>query len=104
MVKHSQTIRWLLQTNYLSVFDHFVGLMLKTLSVVRPNKNTFSLQSGGNIWKKAKVLFSNVKLTKLMSTKKRCETGKKLDSQYTLNVTLSKVVTIFNEVYVLVIN
>ena len=31
MVKHTQTIRRLLPTNYLSVFDHFVGLALKEL-------------------------------------------------------------------------
>ena len=29
MVKHTQTIRRLLATNCLSVFDHFVGLALK---------------------------------------------------------------------------
>ena len=29
MVKHTQRIRRLLPTNCLSVFDHFVGLMLK---------------------------------------------------------------------------
>ena len=32
MVKHTQTIRRLLPTNYLSMFDHFVGLVLKGLS------------------------------------------------------------------------
>ena len=31
MVKHTQTIRRLLSTNCLSVFDHFVGLVLKGL-------------------------------------------------------------------------
>ena len=31
MVKHAQTIRQLLATNCLSVFDHFVGLALKGL-------------------------------------------------------------------------
>ena len=31
MVKHTQTIRQLLPTNFLSVFDHFVGLALKLL-------------------------------------------------------------------------
>ena len=35
MVKQTQTIRWLLPTNFLSVFDHFVGLALKGF------KNTF---------------------------------------------------------------
>ena len=29
MVKHTQTIRWLLPTNCLSVFDYFVELVLK---------------------------------------------------------------------------
>ena len=31
MVKHTQTICWLLLTNCLSVFDHFVGLLLQRL-------------------------------------------------------------------------
>ena len=31
MVKHTQTIRRLLPTNYLSMFGHFVGLALKRL-------------------------------------------------------------------------
>ena len=31
MVKHTQTICWLLLTNCLSVFDHFMGLGLKEL-------------------------------------------------------------------------
>ena len=33
MVKHTQTIRWLLPTNCLSVFDYFVGLALKELYI-----------------------------------------------------------------------
>ena len=33
MVKHAQTIRRLLPTNCLSVFDHFVGLALKGLRI-----------------------------------------------------------------------
>ena len=32
MVKHAQAICWLLSTNCLSVFDHFVRLSLKGLS------------------------------------------------------------------------
>ena len=40
MVKRTQTIRRLLPTNCLSVFDHFVGLVLKGLS---------KENSGGNI-------------------------------------------------------
>ena len=35
MVKHTQTIRQLLPTNCLSVFDHFVGLALKGLMSLR---------------------------------------------------------------------
>ena len=31
MVKNTQTIRWLWQTNCFTVFDHFVGLALKGL-------------------------------------------------------------------------
>ena len=31
MIKHTQTIRRLLPTNWLSVFDHFVGLALNGL-------------------------------------------------------------------------
>ena len=34
MVKHTQTIRWLLPTNCLSVFDHFEVLALKELKYV----------------------------------------------------------------------
>ena len=33
MLKHTKTIRRLLPTNCLSVFDHFVGLALKGLRV-----------------------------------------------------------------------
>ena len=36
MVKHTQTIRWHKLTNYLNVFDHFVGLALKGLTHFRP--------------------------------------------------------------------
>ena len=34
MIKHTQTIRQLLPTNSLSVFNHFVGLALKGLKIV----------------------------------------------------------------------
>ena len=34
MVKQSQTIRWLLTENGLSVFDNFVGLALKVARMV----------------------------------------------------------------------
>ena len=43
MVKHTQTFCWLLLTNCLSVFDHFVGLVPKGLtliSVSSPQNNT----------------------------------------------------------------
>ena len=33
MIKHTQTIRRLLPTNGLSVFDHFVGMALKGLKI-----------------------------------------------------------------------
>ena len=35
MIKHTQTIRRLLLTNCLSVFDHFVGLALKELTATK---------------------------------------------------------------------
>ena len=41
MVKHIQTIGRLLPTNYVSVFDHFVGLALKGLNYqiyLEPNR------------------------------------------------------------------
>ena len=37
MVKHAQTFHRLFPANCLSVFDHFVGLALKGLNVLRPN-------------------------------------------------------------------
>ena len=39
MTKHTQTIRQQQPTNYLSVFNHFVGLVLKGL------KNPFTLKN-----------------------------------------------------------
>ena len=41
MVKHTQTIRQLLPTNCLSVFDHFVRLVLKRLNFVTVLGNHF---------------------------------------------------------------
>ena len=38
MVKHAETIRLLLLTNCLSVFNHFVGLVLKGLLVIIPEQ------------------------------------------------------------------
>ena len=35
MVKHTQTIRRLFPTNFLSLFDHFEGLALKELNTRR---------------------------------------------------------------------
>ena len=43
MVKHTQTIFWLLPTNCLSVFDHFMGLALKGLT-------TFAERSISDLW------------------------------------------------------
>ena len=33
MVKHTQTFRWQQPTNCLSVFDHFLGLALKSIKI-----------------------------------------------------------------------
>ena len=35
MVKHTQTIRWLLSPNCLSMFDHSVGLALKGITFTK---------------------------------------------------------------------
>ena len=35
MVKYTQTIRWLLATTFLSVFDHFWGLAVKGLKILK---------------------------------------------------------------------
>ena len=43
MVKHTQTIRRLLPTNCLSVFDHFVGLALKGLKELYINNVHFRI-------------------------------------------------------------
>ena len=39
MVKHTKTIRRILPTNCLSVFDHFVGLLLKAFSKNKKQKS-----------------------------------------------------------------
>ena len=44
MVKHTQTIRWLLQTNCLSVFDHFAGLVIKGLMNVEKDMTCSKFQ------------------------------------------------------------
>ena len=38
MVKRTQTIRRLLPTNCLSVFDHFVGVALKGSTKIKPSR------------------------------------------------------------------
>ena len=35
LVKHTQTVRWLLPTNCLNVFDYFVGLAFQGLNLLR---------------------------------------------------------------------
>ena len=48
MVKHTQTIRRLLLTNFLSVFDYFMGLAPKGLRKSRPihqKKNSQSVNT-----------------------------------------------------------
>ena len=46
MVKHTQTIRKQQPTNYLSVFDHFMGLALKGLiSMQSPSGDNFETES-----------------------------------------------------------
>ena len=42
MVKHAQTIRCRLSTNYFIVFDHFVGLVLKGFSYKCANLTKFN--------------------------------------------------------------
>ena len=46
MVKHTQTIRRQETTNYLSVFDHFMGLAIKGLTSSSPSYTVFLT----NIW------------------------------------------------------
>ena len=45
MVKHIQTIRRLLPTNCLSVFDHFVGLALKGLISFKTSSRLFLVEA-----------------------------------------------------------
>ena len=45
IVKHSHTNRRLLPTNYLSIFDHFVGLSLKRLTYSADSTLPFSIDS-----------------------------------------------------------
>ena len=46
MVKNTQTIRRLLPTNYLVVFNHFVGLTLKKLLISKDKSRLVKHRSG----------------------------------------------------------
>ena len=70
MVKHTQTNHWLLPTNCLSEFDHFVGLALKELIYLRveggaPQNLTGGARGGSlsqnmrRIWGELKMLSKN---------------------------------------------
>ena len=50
MVKHTQTIRWLLPTNCLSVFDHFVGFLLKRLKWLEKSLDQKFILGDGVCW------------------------------------------------------
>ena len=87
MVKHTQTIRWLLPTNFLSLFDHFVGLALKGL-IYRVHVlchryiSDYIPDSEGLLLAKANQLASAIK----KETKKVKELQKTLkEEQYTLS-------------------
>ena len=49
MAKHTQTIRQLLSTNCLSVFDHFVGLALKGLNDILQKQTAFTGKTSSEI-------------------------------------------------------
>ena len=53
MIKHAQTIRGLLPSNCLSVFDHFVGLVLiglrKTKSKKQSSASAFAVHKNSNL-------------------------------------------------------
>ena len=57
MVKNTQTIRRLLPTNCLIVFDHFVGLALKGLSFVKIAVYLTHFQTMFYLWAKQVVGF-----------------------------------------------
>ena len=60
MVKHTQTIHWLLQTNFLSVFDHFVRLALKGVISCRVSIMKLSCKNS-TAWKVSKYgVFSSL--------------------------------------------
>ena len=85
MVKHTQTIRRLLLTNCLSVFDHFVGLAHKGLIHwvhVLCHISNYIPDSEGLLLAKANQLASAIK----KETKKVKELQKTLkEEQYTLS-------------------
>ena len=45
MVKHTQTIRRQQLTSFLSVFDHFVGLVLKGITKTQPELRQWSFSA-----------------------------------------------------------
>ena len=45
MVKHTQTIRQMLPTSFLSLFDHFVGLALKWLNEKKIDLHVYASKS-----------------------------------------------------------
>ena len=67
MVNHTQTIRQLLSTNCLSVFDHFVGLKLKGLKSLDNKREAIKLIK--NV--KAMCASGEFKLTKFLSNSKQ---------------------------------
>ena len=61
MVKHTQTIRWQEPKNCLSMFDHFMGLALKGLTLIFLATLTISdPQLLQNIFKKLELLSLNI--------------------------------------------
>ena len=77
MVKHAQTVRRLLPTNCLSVFEHFMGLALKGLTTYfLLDKCSFNPK----FFFKSKNSLINIKLTAILtslSCKSACTTPKK---------------------------
>ena len=57
MAKHTQTIRWLLPANCLSVFDHFVELALKGLLISLASNPFYIFQLELDIVKLRDTLF-----------------------------------------------
>ena len=60
MVKHTQTIRWLLPANCLSVFDHFVELALKGFLISLASNPFYIFQLELDIVKLRDTLFYNI--------------------------------------------